>query len=58
LIGDLEQVFQEIYEESEEEAMLSGEGLEKTVCKNFYDFIYHIPQLEDSYNDMLSQKIA
>ncbi|TNV73437.1 hypothetical protein FGO68_gene16687 [Halteria grandinella] len=58
LMSDLEEVFQDIHEESETDRILSGEGIEKTVCKNFYESIFHIALLEDDYNNQLIEKIA
>lgn len=49
-MSDLEEVYQDIHEEGEAEALLCGEGIEKTVCKNFFESIFHLPALEDSYN--------
>ena len=57
-MSDLEEVFQDIHEETEAEALLSGEGIEKTVCKNFYDSIFHLSQLEDAYNETVQKQIA
>jgi len=39
---ELESQYQMIHQETEEEAMQSGEGIESIVCKNLYDHIFAV----------------
>lgn len=50
LITELEMKFQEVHpEETEEEQLLSAEGIESVVCKNMYDHIFNVAE-ESEYN--------
>ena len=53
---ELESQYQMIHQETEEEAMQSGEGIESIVCKNLYDHIFAV-QSEYDRNQKIELQI-